>query len=68
MWAVMMIGMMLPSAMPMILPCTMDQRKQAKRPVLTTGTFGVGYLLIWGGFAVAAAGLGDRRDCDEHGQ
>ena len=57
MWAVMMIGMMLPSAMPMILLFTMVQRKQGKRPVLTTGTFGVGYLLVWGGFAVAAAGL-----------
>ena len=57
MWAVMMIGMMLPSAMPMILLFTMVQRKQGKRPVLTTGTFGVGYLIIWGGFAIAAAGL-----------
>ena len=57
MWAVMMIGMMLPSAMPMILLFTIVQRKQGKRPVLTTGTFGVGYLIIWGGFAIAAAGL-----------
>jgi predicted metal-binding membrane protein len=57
MWAVMMIGMMLPSAMPMILLFTMVQRKQGTRPILTTGTFAVGYLMIWGGFAVAAAGL-----------
>jgi predicted metal-binding membrane protein len=46
MWAVMMVGMMLPSATPMILLFTMVQRKQGKQPVLTTG-----------GFAVAAAGL-----------
>ena len=57
MWAVMMIGMMLPSATPMILLFTMVQRKQGTRPILTTGTFAVGYLVIWGGFAVAAAGL-----------
>ena len=57
MWAVMMIGMMLPSATPMILLFTMVQRKQGTRPVLTTGAFAVGYLLIWGGFAVVAAAL-----------
>jgi predicted metal-binding membrane protein len=57
MWAVMMIGMMLPSAMPMMLLFTMVQRKQGKQPVLTTGTFAIGYLLIWGGFAVVAAAL-----------
>jgi predicted metal-binding membrane protein len=57
MWAVMMVGMMLPSAMPMILLFTTVQRKQGKRPVITTGTFAAGYLLVWGGFAVAAAAL-----------
>lgn len=57
MWTVMMIGMMLPSATPMILLFTMVQRKQGKQPVLTTGAFAAGYLLIWGGFAVGAAGL-----------
>jgi predicted metal-binding membrane protein len=57
MWAVMMIGMMLPSATPMILLFTMVQRKQGTRPILTTGTFAAGYLIIWGGFAVVAAGL-----------
>ena len=57
MWAVMMVGMMLPSATPMILLFTMVQRKQGKQPVLTTGAFTAGYLIIWGGFAVAAAGL-----------
>jgi predicted metal-binding membrane protein len=57
MWAVMMTGMMLPSATPMILLFTMVQRKQGTRPILMTGTFAAGYLIIWGGFAVAAAGL-----------
>jgi predicted metal-binding membrane protein len=57
MWAVMMIGMMLPSATPMILLFTMVQRKQGTKPVLASGIFAAGYLIIWGGFAVAAAGL-----------
>jgi predicted metal-binding membrane protein len=57
MWAVMMVGMMLPSALPMILLFTTVQRRQGKRPVVTTGTFASGYLLIWGGFAVVAAAL-----------
>jgi predicted metal-binding membrane protein len=35
----------------------MVQRKQGTRPILTTGTFAAGYLIIWGGFAVVAAGL-----------
>jgi len=57
MWAVMMVGMMLPSAAPMILLYTMVQRKQGRRPVLMSGVFGAGYLLVWGGFAIVAAGL-----------
>ena len=57
MWAVMMVGMMLPSAMPMILLFTTVQRKQGRQPIVTTGTFAAGYLLIWGGFAVVAAAL-----------
>ena len=57
MWAVMMVGMMLPSTMPMILLFTTVQRKQGKQPILMTSTFAAGYLLIWGGFAVAAAAL-----------
>jgi predicted metal-binding membrane protein len=57
MWTVMMVGMMLPSALPMILLFTTVQRKQGSRPVLTTGTFVAGYLVTWGAFAVVAAGL-----------
>ena len=57
MWAVMMVGMMLPGAMPMILLFTMVQRKQGKQRVLMTGTFAAGYVLVWSVFAVAAAAL-----------
>ena len=57
MWAVMMVGMMLPSALPMILLFTAVQRKQGSQPVIATGSFAAGYLLVWGCFAVAAAAL-----------
>src|SRR5262249_48752824 len=57
MWAVMMVGMMLPGAAPMILLYTAVQRKQGRRPVLMSGVFGAGYLLVWGGFAIAAAAV-----------
>jgi len=57
MWWVMMLGMMLPSATPMILLFTAVQRKQGKQPVLTTWTFAAGYVLIWSTFAVVAATL-----------
>jgi predicted metal-binding membrane protein len=43
--------------LPMILLFTTVQRKQGTQPILTTGTFAAGYLLIWGGFAVVAAAL-----------
>ena len=57
MWVVMMVGMMLPGALPMILLFTMVQRRQGRQPVLMTGIFASGYLLVWGVFAVAAAVL-----------
>jgi len=57
MWAVMMVGMMLPSALPMILLFTMVQRRQGDKPAVMTATFAAGYLLIWGGFALVAAAL-----------
>ncbi len=57
MWAVMMAGMMLPAAAPMILLYAAVQRRQGRRPVLMTGLFSAGYLVVWGGFAMAAAGL-----------
>jgi predicted metal-binding membrane protein len=57
MWAVMMAGMMLPSAMPMILLFAAVQRSRAGRPAPMSALFAAGYLLVWGGFALAAAAL-----------
>ena len=58
MWWVMMIGMMVPSATPMILLFGNVQRRQlaAENPALRVGLFTAGYLLVWGLFSVAAAG------------
>ena len=56
MWAVMMVGMMLPSAVPMVLLFTAVQRRHAARPGLRTALFVAGYLVVWGGFAILAAG------------
>ncbi len=55
MWIVMMIGMMLPSAVPMILLFAAVQRRQTGRPPLAmTAIFVGGYFLVWGGFSLAA--------------
>jgi predicted metal-binding membrane protein len=56
MWWVMMIGMMTPSATPMIL--IFDRinktRQQRGQPFVATAVFVVGYLGIWGAFSVLA--------------
>ena len=57
MWAVMMVGMMLPSAMPMILLFTMVQRRQGKQPLLAISMFVAGYVLVWTAFSIVAAAL-----------
>ncbi|MFO1159529.1 MAG: DUF2182 domain-containing protein [Reyranellaceae bacterium] len=56
MWWVMMIGMMLPSAAPMILTFAAINLAKRKRgqPYVPTALFAAGYLLAWGGFSVAA--------------
>ena len=56
MWAVMMVGMMTPSAAPMILIYTRVARQAATlgRPFAPTGWFAGGYLSCWFGFALAA--------------
>ncbi len=56
MWWVMMIGMMLPSAAPMILTfATISRRRRARsQPYAPTALFAAGYLLAWGGFSVLA--------------
>ena len=56
MWAVMMVGMMTPSAAPMILIYARLGRQAlvADKPFAATGWFVAGYLLAWVGFALAA--------------
>lgn len=56
MWAVMMVGMMLPSAAPMILLYMLVARKSAEKniPIAATGVFVTGYLAAWTGFGLGA--------------
>ena len=56
MWAVMMVGMMAPSAAPMILMYARVGRqwKAQGKPYAATGWFAAGYLLAWSGFSLAA--------------
>lgn len=59
MWLVMMTGMMIPSAAPMIMLYGLVIRKQAGRGVVfaPTGAFASGYLIAWAGFSAVATGL-----------
>jgi predicted metal-binding membrane protein len=56
MWTVMMVGMMAPSATPMILMYARvgRQGKSAGKPFAATGWFATGYFLAWAGFSLAA--------------
>ena len=55
MWSVMMVGMMGPSAAPMLLLfATSQARREARRVPRLTLLFGVGYLTVWLGFSVGA--------------
>jgi len=56
MWAVMMIGMMTPSAAPMILIYARVGRQAAQqgKPFAASAWFGAGYLLSWTAFSLAA--------------
>jgi predicted metal-binding membrane protein len=56
MWAVMMVGMMLPSAVPMTLLYAAMVRKAGRQstPMAPTGAFVAGYLALWSVFSVAA--------------
>lgn len=58
MWWVMMMAMMLPSASPMILLFAAVNRKQRAldAPFVSTGVFAAGYVIVWGGFSLLAAG------------
>src|SRR5579863_2692622 len=57
MWIVMMVGMMMPSATPMILVYARVGRLSVAqgKPFASTGWFVAGYLLLWSGFALAAS-------------
>jgi predicted metal-binding membrane protein len=56
MWAIMMFGMMVPSASPMILLfAEINRRRNAHQGTfLSTGQFLLGYLTAWAGFSVLA--------------
>jgi predicted metal-binding membrane protein len=56
MWTAMMVGMMLPSASPMVLiyARVARQAKENQKPFAATGWFAGGYVLSWIGFSVLA--------------
>jgi len=56
MWAVMMVAMMVPSASPLILMMAAANRKRRERddPLVPTGLFLTGYLLVWTAFSAVA--------------
>lgn len=56
MWAVMMVGMMIPSAAPMILiyARTARQRVSQGQPYVPTALFVLGYVMVWTAFSVFA--------------
>jgi predicted metal-binding membrane protein len=55
MWTIMMIGMMLPSAAPVILLVTGTYRRRGERSRVLTVPFIAGYLIAWTVFSAAAA-------------
>jgi predicted metal-binding membrane protein len=59
MWAVMMAGMMMPSATPTILlhARVARQARAQQKPFAATGWFAAGYLLAWSVFSLLAAGF-----------
>jgi len=59
MWAVMMVAMMVPSASPLILMMAAANRKRRERddPLVPTGLFLAGYLLVWTAFSAVATAV-----------
>jgi predicted metal-binding membrane protein len=56
MWAVMMVGMMAPSALPLLLLFSASRASRGERSVSpVTLTFGGGYVAVWTAFSLAAA-------------
>lgn len=58
MWAIMMVAMMLPTALPMLLAFrrTDAARGTERQAALHTALFAIGYLAIWTAFSAAATG------------
>ena len=57
MWIVMMTGMMLPSAAPVILLfATINRKRSATSTPYATGLFALAYLTLWAAFSIAATG------------
>jgi predicted metal-binding membrane protein len=56
MWAVMMVGMMVPSVAPMVLTFALVNRKRREReqPFVPTSAFLLGYLVVWTVFSALA--------------
>jgi predicted metal-binding membrane protein len=56
MWAVMMIAMMVPSAVPMIQAflAMNEERQNSSRPLVPVGVFLLGYLVVWTSFSALA--------------
>lgn len=57
MWAVMMLAMMLPSALPMVLTFAAvgRNRQRTGRNYVPVAVFVAGYVVVWSGFSVVAA-------------
>jgi predicted metal-binding membrane protein len=55
MWALMMVGMMVPSAAPMIMLYARVARRVPNQPLASTTAFTGGYLLTWSAFSLVAA-------------
>ena len=56
MWWIMMVGMMLPSASPVLLLYARLMRKEREKgaPYVSTSTFALGYIVMWGAFSTVA--------------
>lgn len=59
MWAIMMVGMMVPTAAPTLLLFARVSRKrrEEQRPYAPTGAFLLGYVAAWSGFSMVAAAV-----------
>jgi predicted metal-binding membrane protein len=57
MWAMMMIGMMSPSALPVLFVVAKSEGARGGNALRTTAWFAAGYLAVWMVFSLAAAGV-----------